>query len=28
MALSMLMSIPEEPKPKKIKHTQLEFNYE
>jgi len=28
MALSMLMSIPEEPKPEQIKHTQLEFNYE
>lgn len=28
MALSMLMSIPEEPKLEKVKHTQLEFNYE
>jgi DNA (cytosine-5)-methyltransferase 1 len=28
MALSMLMSIPEEPKPEQVKHTQLEFNYE
>lgn len=28
MALSMLMSIPEEPKQEQVKHTQLEFNYE
>lgn len=28
MALAMLLSIPEEPKQKEPKHTQLEFNYE